>query len=207
MNDKISNEISGLRSLARKYGKEFAGLKEADILGPALQDEAKEILGHLAGLPAGVLALPQKDDGFPPATAQKLRALASVRTKIELLPGVKVRQQTELARLRVEIHAAVKALAQKCADEAATRLEKEDAEIAGLLSKYLGGDSERAKAATTLVTRSTNGLILGVNPTPGSETARWLETWLHFDHNADPVLDAERAIRLAEAFDRNEPCT
>ncbi|MCX6923239.1 MAG: hypothetical protein NT154_08530, partial [Verrucomicrobia bacterium] len=156
---------------------------------------------HLSDLPPEVLALPQSGaEHFPTATAQKLRSLASLRTKLKLLPGVEARLVAELARLRPQMRAAVKTLITHCREEAEKEMEKEKANIAAHLLKSFSGDAESAKAAAVRALNATSAFDLSSAPRQGCSACKWLEAFSHYQHATDPVEDAQTAINLAEAF-------
>lgn len=201
-------KIKTLQTLAEKYRRTGAGLNELSDLRGNLESEAKGILGSLSELPAEVLALPQSGgEHFPAATTQKLRSLASVRTKLELLPGVIVRQQTDLGSLRQQLHVATRALIGHCGKLAGAKLEKDLAEAAAGLLPYYGGSLERAKVAAARAMQGPNPYELPDSPTEACDAWEWQQTFAHYSHATDPVEDAESVIGMAESFSRQEPCS
>lgn len=190
----MKDKISALRALAEKYKKADADSNGLDHLRDQLQVEAKALLAHLSDLPAEVLLLPQSGgDHFPAATTQKLRSLSSVRTKLELLPGVKTKQQGQLDELRQQIRTSAKALLRHGRDMASAQMEALQSKLATEFLTTCGGDGDRAKAAAADVVGK-------------SEAMNWKETFAFYNHASDPVEDAEAVVALAESFARGEPC-
>ena len=204
----MNEKISALRTVAEKYKKVHADGNGLESLGMQLQGEAKAIFSHLSDLPSDVLALPQSGaEHFPAATAQKLRSLASVRTKLELLPGVKAKQQRVLEEVGQQVRAAAKALLNLLRDAAGAKMETTEAELAAYLLPHCGGDADRAKVQAARAMRASNSWEVGTTPTRGCEPCKWYETFAHYTHAHDPAENAEALIDLAERFDRGEPCT
>ena len=191
----MKTRIEAIQSLVQKYKTAASALVELEGLRGKLEDEARGLLGHLSGLPMEVLALPQSGaEHWPAATNAKLRSLASVRTKLELLPGVKARQEAEVQALRPQLRAAVKALRNHCRDEALARMERQQAELAGGLTALHGGDTDRAKAAAAKAIEN-------------CDAWDWAETFRSYTPASDPVEEAETVVGLAEKFSRSEPCS
>jgi cell division septum initiation protein DivIVA len=203
----MNEKLSPLRQSAEKYKKAVADLGGLENLSGQLQSEAKAILSHLSDLPAEILALPQGGaDHFPAATSQKLRSLSSVRTKLELLPGVKAKQQRELEELRQQLRGGGKSVLNHYRETAQAKMEKAEAEVVSFLLPYHSGNDDRAKVAAEKAMRATNPWEVGTTPTRGCEACKWYETFANFDPATDPLENAETIMGLAEAFDRNEPC-
>jgi hypothetical protein len=199
--------IAATRKLIEKCRKAVADLNELEALRGQLESEAKNILSHLSDLPAEVLVLPQSGgEHFPAATAQKLRSLNSVRTKLELLPGVKAKQQTQLGEMTLQLRAAVKALLTNYHDAALAKMEKDQTELATHLLKHYPGDADGARVAATKALQPSYGLDFSGKTLPGCNAWKWQETFGHHTHESDPLKDAEAVIGLAEAFARGEPC-
>ena len=203
----MNEKILPVRQITEKYRKAVADIGGLENLSGQLQSEAKVILSHLSDLPAEVLALPQSGaEHFPAATSQKLRSLSSVRTKLELLPGVKAKQQRALAELRQQLQGAVKALLNYYRDAAQAKMEKAEDEAVRFLLPYHGGNVDGAKFAAAKAMRATNAWEVGANPTRGCEACKWYEIFAHYSRATDPLEDAETIMGLAENFDSDEPC-
>ncbi len=189
----MKGKISILQELARKYAASKGSLDNLDRLQPELEAEAKKLIAELSGLPVDALVLPQSGDAhFDAATTQKLRSLNDVRTKLELLPGVRARQQTQAEDLRQKMRIAVRGLVRTCRDLATSQMEDLQSKLASELLVHCGGDADRSKAAATSVVEKS-----------GAE--RWVEAFRYYNHLDGPAEDAREAIALAEAFARGEP--
>ena len=120
----------GFRPVTRTFGA--ASINEA---------EAKAIIAQLVGkVDAADFALPQSGPGkFDEPTTEKLAVLANYRQKLELLPGVTVREKAKLAEIEAELHkwgralaTALTSLAQDKAAELETKLKVDLAPHAGV---------------------------------------------------------------------------
>ncbi|MCX6922562.1 MAG: hypothetical protein NT154_05005 [Verrucomicrobia bacterium] len=197
----MDEKILQVRTVVGKYENALAKQHELAGLRDPLECEAKGIILHLSDLPTEVLALPQSGaEHFPTATAQKLRSLASLRTKLELLPGVEAKLVAELARLRPQMRAAVKTLITHCREEAAKDMEKEKSDLTAHLLKCYSGDVESAKVAAVTALNASSAFDLSSAPRQGCSACKWLEAFSHYQHATDPIEDAQTAINMAEAF-------
>ena len=204
----VSQEMSVVGSLIEKYKKAASEVHELGPLRGQLESEAKSILSHLSGLTAEALVLPQNGAAdFPEATALKLRSLNSVRTKLELLPGIRAKGEAKLDDLRLQLNAAVRALIGSCRNVAQAQMERDEAEVAAYLSKHYPDDADGASRAAAKAMQASAGLESLGNPLAGSNSWRWYQRFLHWDRAHDPLEDAETAVSLAESFDRGDPCT
>ncbi len=202
----MNDRISPLRALAEKYGKLAASINDTECLFRPLRDEAQSLLEHLSDLPADALALPQTGaEHWPAATAQKLRSLASVRTKLELVPGVVAKLKYQQNAVQAQMRVAVKSLARHYAGLAEAKAEREEGEEAQALLKHYGGDLELAKTAAARALRGGGPIdSVGMNA-PACNTRKWCQSFARYNHASDPLEDSETIIGMAESFDRDEP--
>jgi hypothetical protein len=202
----MNDQISPLRALAEKYGKLGADAKETESLLRPLHAEAETLLLHLRDLPAAALALPATgSENWPKATADKLRSLSSIRTKLELVPGVVAKLKYQQNAVAAQIRVAVKSLARHYAGLADAKAEKEEEDLAQALLKHYAGDLVMAKTAAARALRGGGPVdLVGVNA-PACDARKWAQSFAHYSHGSEPLEDAETIIGMAESFDRGEP--
>lgn len=192
MNDN-KGLIESLAKLRGRFEETQRSVQRLHELRGQLDTQAKQLIVQLSDLPPEALALPQAGtEQFAPATAQKLRSLSDLRTKLELVPGVVAREQSKLQDLRQKIRAAIKALMRDCQNQADAKMTELQAKLSADMLAHCGGDEDRAKAAV-------DGIIAN------SEAKRWLEAFQYYSHDSEPVRDAQAAIELAESFERGQP--
>jgi hypothetical protein len=159
-----------------------------------LKAAQEKLKAQLDKIPVESLAVPMSDEkSFDRATARLLSNWDDVQIKLALLPGVRVRYEAAAEGLRQQIRIGVKALLRHCRDESTARMEALQAKLATELLATCGGDADRAKAAAAGVVEK-------------SESRNWEQTFAYRTHATDPLDDAETVIRLANRFDRGEPC-
>jgi prefoldin subunit 5 len=148
MKDKIDLLKAAGESLRHaRLAVENLNAQEAEL--KAALEKAK---AELANLPVESVALPEKGDKpFDGSTVRLVSSRNHISTKLELLPGIRVRYQAQAEGLKQQIQVLAKGLTNHCLDLARARMESETAEIAALLLPYHGGRLDRAKVAAAKV--------------------------------------------------------
>src|ERR1035437_9879834 len=118
---KASESLRNARLALENLKKQEAELKAA----------LEKLQAQLAQIPMESLALAGGDDkAFDRPTSRMVSSRDDIRTKLDLLPGVRVRFQAQAAGLSLHIRVAVRALTHHCRDLASAKMEKEQAELA-----------------------------------------------------------------------------
>jgi hypothetical protein len=161
---------------------------------------------ELASLPAAAVALPDKGDKrFDSKTSQLLSYRRDIETRLDLIPGIKVRYGATADGLKLRIRDQVRALIARCLELANARVEKEQSEIAALLLPYYGGQAARANAAAAVVMRGEGSHNSLSHATPPCDAWNWRQLWRHHANSSDAWQDPAALISLAESFELGEP--
>ena len=186
--------IEALQKLVNKFEDGRRQLEELDALEVRLRAEEANVRAHLVGFgPEQLLASSEETGHFDEPTRRQLRSLSDVQTKLDLLPGVRVKQRAELAALRPKVKAGTDALIRHCEDEAEARLKALHAKLVKDLAPVCGEDTERLKTAVL-------GVVLK------SDLEQWRVTWHERTRGDDPADTARERIALAEQFQAGAVC-
>lgn len=203
----MKNRIETLKAASENLSTARLALENLDKLEAELKAAQEKLQVHKAKLPVESLALAEGDgSSFDRPTSRMLSFGKDLCTKLDLLPGIRVRYQAQAEGLNQRIRIAVKALAHICRDEAEAKLEQQQIEVRTYLLKFFSGDLERAKAAAAKIMLASDAWNLPVTVGRGCDACRWLDTFAHYMHAHDPLEDAETVIELAQKFDRGEAC-
>lgn len=198
--DALNTAIESLRTA--RLASDNLGKQEAE-----LKVAREKLEAQLADLPVESVSLPSGDDkAFDRPTSRMLSARDDIGTKLDLLPGIRVRYRAQAEGLSQRLRSAAKSMVHHCRDQAEAKMKKdEDALVQYLLSHY-SGDIDEAKAAAAKAMRATAAWEIGQNRTQGANAFRWFALFANYSHAADPLSDAETIIGMAERFDRGQPC-
>lgn len=202
----MQSKIDSLRTTSQSLRQALLALENLDRQEGELKSAHEKVAAQLAKLPVEALTAPEGDDKpFDRATSRMIVARGDICVKLDLLPGIRVRFRAQAEGLRYQVRGGVKALAHHCRDLASAKLEKALDEVATQLLPQYAGVAEDARAAAARVMLGPDQWDLPGRPAVACNARRWLETFAHWEHQSDPLSDAEAAIALAESFERGEP--
>ena len=189
----MKTHINTVKTASESLRETRLALENLSKLECELKAELEKRQAQLATVPIEALALAASDDKLGNRTTARLVSFRDdIRTKLDLLPGIRARYQAQADGLRHQVRAAVNALTYHCRDLAVDQMEVLQTKLAADLLATCGGSVDRAKAAAASVVEK-------------SEALEWRQTFACYTHASDSIEDAEAAISLAEAFERGEP--
>ncbi|MCX6921862.1 MAG: hypothetical protein NT154_01390 [Verrucomicrobia bacterium] len=202
----MQDEITSVKVIIEPLRETELGLVNMGNQEVQLKVEYEKTQAKLANLPPESLSLMGADEKpFDRTTSRQVSARDDILTKLDLLPGIRVRYEAKAKGQKRQLRIAAKALQNRCIEEARLKAQKHQAEATEFLSKYFGGDTDRARVAAQRAMMPSDVLYLSGKPTDGCEAKRWESVFTHYDYSSDIIQDAEALICLAEAFNRDEP--
>ncbi|MDB6112984.1 MAG: hypothetical protein JWR69_4734 [Pedosphaera sp.] len=186
-------KLESLKKLAKTYRETQGELARLDTVHPQLEADSARLKQELSGPIGEALTAHQPgDQHFDKATDEKLRELSVLNTKLELLPGVRRRNQAYLKTIGEQIEALEAEMVVLARHESRAQVEAIIKKLEPEMLTICGGDAHRCKLALKAVI-------------PFSEAHRWLQLFLNQYSTSEPLARAENMIAVIERFKSGHP--